>query len=107
MKYMLLICTDHTVDDVPEVPAGDWADEMSRRGVRLDGNRLRPPSDATTVRVRGDEVLVADGPFAETKDLMAGYDIIEVADLDEAVEVAAAHPFARYGQIEIRPYWLP
>jgi hypothetical protein len=73
--------------------------------VRLQGDRLRPISDATTVRVRDEEVLIVDGPFAETKEQIAGYDILECADLDEAIEVAAKHPVARFGAIEVRPFW--
>jgi hypothetical protein len=86
-------------------PVEPWVEEMDRRGVRLTGDRLRPPSDATTVRVRDGEVLVTDGPYAETKEQMGGFDIIECADLDEAIEVAAAHPMARHGMIEVRPFW--
>ena len=71
-----------------------WFEEMTRRGVRLDGDRLRPVSDATSVRVRDGELLVADGPFAETKEQIGGYDMIECADLDEAIEIAAKHPVA-------------
>ena len=78
---------------------------MDGRGVRLQGDRLRPVSDATTVRVRDSEVLIVDGPFAETKEQIVGYDILECSDLDEALEVAAAHPVARYGLIEVRPFW--
>ena len=64
---------------------------------------LAPVEDATTVRVRGEEVLLSDGPFAETKEQMGGYDIIECEDLDEAVEVVSGHPMAKAGTIEIRP----
>jgi hypothetical protein len=78
---------------------------MTRRGIRLTGNRVRAASDATTVRVRGDETLVTDGPFAETKEQMGGFDIVECANLDEAVEVAAKHPMARLGMVEVRPFW--
>jgi hypothetical protein len=78
---------------------------MSGRWSRLDGDRLRPPSDATTVRVRRGEVLLTDGPFAETREVIGGYDLIDCADLDEAVAVAAKHPMARAGMIEIRPLW--
>ncbi len=69
------------------------------------GERLRPSRDATTVRVRNAEVLLADGPFAETKEQIAGFDIIECADLDQALDVAAKHPVARFGLIEVRPFW--
>jgi hypothetical protein len=78
---------------------------MDGRGVRLEGDRLRPVSDATSVRVRGGEVLVTDGPFAEAKEQIAGYDVIECTDLDEAIEVASKHPMARFGMIEVRPFW--
>jgi len=66
---------------------------------------LRPGSDATTVRVREEEVLLSDGPFAETKEQIAGYGIIECENLDEAIEVASRHPVARFGSIEVRPLW--
>jgi hypothetical protein len=78
---------------------------MEARGVRLTGNRLRMAADATTVRVRDGETLVTDGPYAETKEQMGGFDIIDCADLDEAIEVASKHPIARYGMIELRPFW--
>lgn len=82
-----------------------WIEEMTRRGVFVGGEVLRPPADATTVRVRDGEVLLADGPFAETKEQVGGITVIECADLDEALAVAAAHPVARYGVIEVRPLW--
>jgi len=73
--------------------------------VRKHGDRLRPPEDATTVRWRRGEVLVTDGPFAETREQIAGYDVIDCADLDEAIEIASKHSMARFGRIEIRPFW--
>jgi hypothetical protein len=111
MKYMLMICGDDSVELTPEEEAAmgpdteSWVTEMDGRGVRLEGDRLRPVSDATSVRVRDAEVLIVDGPFAETKEQMAGFDIIECADLDEAIGVAAKHPMARHGVIEVRPFW--
>jgi hypothetical protein len=109
MKYLLLICTEGRFDPDDHTPAEldaqPWADEMDRRGIRLTGDRVRPASDATTVRVRGDETLVTDGPFAETKEQMGGFDIIECGDLDEAIEIAAKHPMARLGMVEVRPFW--
>ena len=104
MKYMLMICVDPGRPATP-TDVEPWVKEMDERGVRLLGNQLRPPSDATTVRVRDGEVLTADGPFAETKEWIAGFDIIECADLDEAIAVAAAHPMAAAHMIEIRPFW--
>ena len=112
MRYLLLICADETLQLSPEesaaIPAATqaWVAEMDGRGVRLQGEPLRPVSEASTVRVRGGEVLVSDGPFAETKEQIGGFDIIECADLDEALEVASKHPVARFGTIEIRPLWV-
>ena len=65
---------------------------------------LGPAAAATTVRVRGGELLVSDGPFAETKEVIVGFDILECADLDEAIEVARAHPMAWTGRLELRPF---
>ncbi len=111
MKYLLFIGGDETLelgpDDEARVQEGAeaWVSEMDGRGVRLQGNRLALSTDATTVRVRDDEVLVADGPFAETKEQIGGYDIIECADLDEAIEVASKHPVAKLGFVEVRAFW--
>jgi hypothetical protein len=111
MKYLLMICADEQFELSPDEQATmgsrteSWVEEMDGRGVRLQGDRLRPVSDATSVRVRDSEVLVADGPFAETKEQICGYDILECADLDEAIEVASKHPVSRYGTVEVRPFW--
>jgi hypothetical protein len=109
MKYLMFVCVDEALatrestEDIPS-DAVAWMQEMDGRGIRLQGNRLEDLSTATTVRVRGGEVVLADGPFAETKELIAGFDIIECADLDEAIEVAGKHPVARIGAIEVRPF---
>ena len=107
MRYMLLICYDESFSPPETIDAESdaWVEEMTRRGVRKAGDRLRPAGDATTVRVREDKVLLTDGPFAETKEQIAGFDLIECADLDEALEVAAGHPMAKAGMIEVRPFW--
>jgi hypothetical protein len=109
MQYMLMICGvdgEETGEaPVPGYGIDEWVAEMDGRGVRLQGDRLRPVSDATTVRVRNNEVLISDGPFAETKEQMYGYDLLECADLDEAIEVASKHPMARFGMVELRPVW--
>lgn len=107
MKYMMFVCTDTEPDtdkspDNPDIYA--WVAENDARGRRLDGHQLAPDSSATTVRVRNGELLVSDGPFAETKEVIVGYDLLECADLDEAIEVARTHPMARGGRIELRPY---
>ena len=111
MRYMLLICVAEDIQLSPaestemERATEAWVTEMEGRGVRLGGGPLRSVSDATTVRSRGGEVLISDGPFAETKEQIGGFDILECADLDEAIEVAAKHPVARIGSIEVRPFW--
>jgi hypothetical protein len=110
MKYVLLICDDEKVSPSLEEIAADpafqaYAAEVDRLGGVLGGARLRPVADATTVRVRDGETLVSDGPFAETKDFIGGIDIVECADLDEAIALAAKHPYAGWGCIEVRPVW--
>ncbi|MFC4854183.1 YciI family protein [Actinophytocola glycyrrhizae] len=111
MRYLLLIGGEDdgsgrsSQDVCDENESVAWVEEMTRRGVLLSGELLRPPSDATTVRVRDGEVLLSDGPFAETKEQMGGFGVIECANLDEALEIAAAHPVARQGMIEVRPIW--
>jgi len=111
MKYVMFVCVDPSVTLEPDERATigpdtvAWVQEMDGRGVRLMGQQLAPIEDATTVRLRRGEVVIADGPFAETKEQIGGFDILECADLDEAIEVAAKHPVARYGMLELRPYW--
>jgi hypothetical protein len=108
MKYMLFIIGDDVENpgapDVFRREMPRWLDEMEDRGVREQGHALAAPSAATTVSVRGGETLVVDGPFAETKEHIAGFDIIECADLDEAIEIAAKHPVSWFNRIEIRPF---
>jgi len=112
VKYLLI----HAVSETDELPEGgrpeqdgdieSWVEEMERRGVLRVGERLARTSDATSVRVRHDETLVLDGPFAETKEQVAGFDLIECADLDEAIEIASKHPCAGLGTVEVRPLWV-
>jgi hypothetical protein len=111
MRYMLLMCGNEE-EDGPTAHADDeepcwmpWAREMQARGVLLvEGSQLQPTSTATTVRSNGSEVLVADGPFAETKEQILGYDVIECTDLDEAIYAASRHPVAlNGGVVEVRP----
>lgn len=105
MRYLLLICGDASAAGHTEDGCGGWDEQMRRRGVLQGGAGLRPPHEARTVRVRDGAVLLSDGPFAETKEQVGGFSLIECADLDEAIEVAARHPAAGYGAIEIRPIW--
>ncbi|MFC5502039.1 YciI family protein [Lysinimonas soli] len=107
MEYLLFIATDSEAEtyDPAQDNIEEWVTELEASGARKHGDRLRPPADATTVRVRNGELLVTDGPFAETKEWIAGYDVLECADLDEAIAIAAKHPMARFGRIEVRPVW--
>src|SRR6201999_2276697 len=104
MRYMLLICVDESVEVTPQESSADaWLEDVQRSGARLDGSRLRPVADATTVRLQRGQVVLSDGPFAETKEQIAGYDVIECADLDEAIEITSRHPVAGFGAVEVRP----
>jgi hypothetical protein len=110
MKYVLLICDDESVslsnEDLLADPVHQaWWEDVQRRGGLLVGQRLRPVVDATTVRVRDGETLVSDGPFAETKDFVGGIVMVDCENLDDAIAIAAGHPFARWGGVEIRPVW--
>jgi hypothetical protein len=106
MKYMMFVCTDTEPETdesrVPDIHA--WVADNDARGRRVEGSVLAPPAAATTVRVRGGDLLVSDGPFAETKEVIVGFDILDCADLDEAIEVARAHPMAWNGRVELRPF---
>ena len=117
MKYLLLVCMEQppeppleTEDEVAAMEDGDdedirtWFAEIDKRGSRLIGDQVSLPANAATVRVRDGETIISDGPFAETKEWMAGFDVIECASMAEAVEIAALHPVAAFGMIEVRPF---
>ena len=113
MKYLLIhaadetqLGTSHDLDDAAATQLAAWVEEMVGRGVLVHGDRLRPTPDATSVRVTGGDVVVVDGPFAETKEQITGYDLIDCADLDEAIEIASKHPTTNIGTIEVRPLWF-
>jgi len=82
-----------------------WRLDLEARGLQVLGNALEGPETATTVRVRGGEKLLSDGPFIETKEFIAGIDVVSCADRQQAIQLAAAHPIARYHTIEVRPFW--
>ena len=111
MKYMLMFWVDESAggseDDNAAMMAAvtSWVEKMTERGVLLHGSPLCPVTDGKIVSVRAGEVLVTDGPFAETKEQIGGYDVLECADLDAAVEAAAAHPLAGTAKVEVRPFW--
>jgi hypothetical protein len=106
VKYLMLLAIDEdaVVDEADSDPRA-WDAEMERRGIVTVKERLGAVSDATTVRVRGGEVLITDGPFAETKEQIGGFCLLECDDLDQAIEVASRHPMARFGSMELRPLY--
>jgi hypothetical protein len=111
MRYMLLIYASEeeysqlTSDEYAAIMQGHntFAQEALQRGILMGGAPLQPTSTARTVRVRKGKKLVIDGPFAETKEQLAGTYILDCQNMDEAIELAARIPDARYGSIEIRP----
>jgi hypothetical protein len=109
MRYMLMFWDDEFAAELPdggapfEAAIRSWVDEMTSRGIRLHGSALAYAAEASIVRVRDGELLVSDGPYAETKEQVGGYDVIECADLDTAIKVAAAHPLASTATVEVRP----
>jgi hypothetical protein len=109
MRYLMFVCTDPSAEqyDPKQDNIESSVSEMDGRGIRILGDRLAGVDRAITVRKRNGKLLKSDGPFAETKEWIAGIDVIECAGIEEAIEVAAKHPMARFGKIEIRPFWLP
>jgi hypothetical protein len=112
MRYLLLIYTAET-DEQPSEEAASashaayaaFTADIRKRGMLQAGEALTPTSTATTVRVVDGETVATDGPFAETKEALGGFYLIEARDLDEAIEVAARIPAAAFGSIEVRPIW--
>jgi hypothetical protein len=110
MQYLLLIYSAES-DDANQDQAKMMADYGAfTQGIVQNGNfksadRLKPVNTATTVRVRDGKTLTTDGPFAETREQLGGYYLVEAKDLDEAVGIAAKVPTAKHGSIEVRPIW--
>jgi hypothetical protein len=114
MKFLLLVCWDAEMMDGRTEPGPadasaeesfPWLDDLQARGMWVTGDQLAPPRRARSVRVRDGKRVVTDGPFAETKEAVGGFDIIECGSMEEAVEIAAGHPVAEVGSIEVRPFW--
>ncbi len=108
MKYMLLIYSDEQAWSEAErqhcyAESAELAHQLKRDGHFLATSPLQPTSTATSVRVRGGKRLLTDGPFAETREQLGGFFLIEAKDLDQAIEIAARIPSARVGTVEIRP----
>lgn len=111
MKFMLLVYTDDTMIDA--LPAGEYdammrscfqhADELHEQGCLIESQQLEKAATTKTVRIRGGRTSVVDGPFAETKEILGGFNLIEAADMAEAVRIASEFPWVRTGCIEVRP----
>ena len=114
MRFLLLVCwdaekmdaqTEPDPTDTTEKESFPWLDDLQARGIWVTGDQVAPPRRARSVRVRDGKTMVTDGPFAETKEVVGGFDILECSSLEEAVEIAAEHPIAEMGTIEVRPFW--
>jgi hypothetical protein len=111
MKFMLLIYNDPNL--LAELPATEFdsemrqclnhADELRDQGYILDSQQLEEPSTAKTVRIRKGRQTTMDGPFAEAKEVLGGFNLIEARDMDEAVRIAAEFPWVKTGSVEVRP----
>jgi hypothetical protein len=114
MKFLLFVCweaekmnaqAEPQPSDARHETGFPWLDDLQARGKWITGDQLAPPRRARSIRVRSGKAMVTDGPFVETKEAVGGFDIIECGSLEEAVKIAAGHPVARTGTIEVRPLW--
>jgi hypothetical protein len=111
MRFLVMIHNDDSLlDELPEGRADDMmrnclarADTLRDEGTLIDSQQLAPPATAKTLRMRQGRMRVVDGPFAETKEYLGGFNLIEAADMDEAIRIASGFPWAATGAIEVRP----
>ena len=105
MRYLMFVCVDPSAErfDPARDDVEEWVSTNDKNGSRIIGHRLDHVGKAKTVRVRKGQLLVTDGPFAETKEWIAGFDLLDCGSIDEAIEIASKHPMARFGTIEVRP----
>jgi len=111
VQFLMLVYTDEAL--LAELPAGDFdglmrgcldhADELRAAGRVLGSQQLEPPATARTLRTRGGRTSIVDGPFAETKEMLAGFNLLEAESLDEAVRLAGEFPWSQFGSVEVRP----
>jgi hypothetical protein len=110
MQYILLIYSVEGDDEAQPgsimAEFGAFTQGIVQSGAFKAADRLKPVATATTVRVREGKTLTTDGPFAETREQLGGYYLVEAKDLDEAIAIAAKIPSARYGSVEVRPVWV-
>jgi hypothetical protein len=111
MRYMLLFWVDESEETTAEEDAAQlaavtsWVADMTERGILVSGGALRSAREAKVVSVADREILICDGPFAETKEQIGGYVVVNCPDMDAALDLAIDHPLARTGQVEVRPFW--
>jgi hypothetical protein len=108
MQFMFFICCDSSFNppETIEPETVQWVEEMESRKVRVTGNRLAPTNAAVTVQIRNGKVNLTNGPFAATEIKIAGFDLIDCAGKEEAIQIALKHPMAKWGTIEIRQLWV-
>jgi hypothetical protein len=109
MKFLMLVSLDPShdesdTDDTGTLEVEDWVTKYDGAGVRLIGSQVRMAEDATSVTRREGKLLVTDGPYAESREWIVGFDVLECADLDAAITVAGEHPMAAGGRLELRPF---
>lgn len=106
MKYLCLVYLDEKrLDEVPDSDCLEYDAAIRRSGHCIASEALQPVQTATTVRIRNGKVSITDGPFAETKEQLAGFYLVEAKDLNEAIQIGAKIPGAKHGSIEVRPVW--
>lgn len=107
MKFLQLICIERETTDEENATMGHeifpWVEDTVARRINITGKPLDDPATAKTVRVRDGETLISDGPFADTKEFIGGFDLLECESYEQAIKVAAAHPVAWFNAIELRP----
>jgi hypothetical protein len=109
MKFLMLVSLDPShdpedTDDSGTLEVDDWAAKYDEAGVRLMGSQVRMAEDGTSVTRSQGKVLVTDGPYAESREWIVGFDVLECEDLDAAIRVAAEHPMSAGGRLELRPF---
>jgi hypothetical protein len=108
MRYMLFVCAEPDLqlssEDKASLPTEveDWATDLARRGIRLMGHVFEPVAQAKTIRRRDDDLDINEGPVTRADEPIAGFNLLECATLEEALEVSATHPMAKHGSLELR-----
>ncbi|GAB3998946.1 YciI family protein [Glycomyces albus] len=106
MRYMLLLCDEETATPPSEAEMAEWYaydTAIREAGIFVSSEALQPSGTATTVRHKGQERIITDGPFAETQEVLGGFYVVDVPDLDVALDWAAKSPSAKHGSVEVRP----